>query len=199
MPALHATLGGLKKLDEAIKHAELRTRAAARTAVDETSLTLQKAIRADVDRIFSGGTVRLRRGKGRRVSGAVRRKLFDNRSRGTAALVFSKFGRREGGRFVDYLGPYITGKDIRPRRGRYLVIPLQRGKRNRDPKAFRNLHTISVAGRLYLVRSTRTRTTFMFLLIPRVRITRRLRAARIARREARAMAGRARRAFRFRG
>ncbi len=197
MPALRATLVGLRTLDDAIKRAELRTRAAARAAVDETSLRVQKAIRADVDRIFSGGTVRLRRGKGRRVSGAVRRKLFDNRARGTAALVFSKFGRREGGEFVDYLGPYITGRDIRPRRGRYLAIPLQRGKRNRDPKTFKNLHTIAIGGRLFLVRSTRTRTTFMFLLIPRVRITRRLRAKKIALREARLMAGRAQRAFRF--
>jgi len=199
MAAVKATLVGLKKLDDAIKRAELRTRAATRAAVDETSLKMQKAIRADVDRIFSGGTVQLRRGKGRRVSDAVRRKLFDNRARGTAALVFSKFGRRENGQFVDYLGPYITGRDIRPRRGRYLVIPLQRGKRNRDPKNMKNLHAVAIGGRLFLVRSTRTRTTFMFLLIPRVRITRRLRAARIARREARAMAGRAQRAFRFRG
>ncbi len=197
MSAIKATLVGLKKLDDAVRRAELRTRAAARTAVDETSLKVQKAIRADVDRIFSGGTVRLRRGKGRRVSGAVRRKLFDNRARGTAALVFSKFSRRENGRFVDYLGPYITGKDIRPKRGRYLAVPLQRGKRNSDPKTFKNLHTISVAGRLYLVRSTRTRTTFMFLLLPRVRITRRLRVARIARQGARAMVGRTKRAFRF--
>jgi len=197
MPAVKATLVGLKKLDEAIKRAELRTRTAARTTVDETSRRTQLAIRKDVNRIFSGGTVRLRRGKGRRVGNAVRRKLFDNRARGTAALVFSKFGRREGGEFVDYLGPYITGRDIRPRRGRYLAIPLQRGKRNRDPKNFKSLHTVSVAGRLYLVRSTRTRTTFMFLLIPRVRITRRLRAKKIALREARLMAGRAQRAFRF--
>jgi len=197
LSAIKATLVGLRTLDDAIKRAELRTRAAARAAVGETSLRVQKAIRADVDRIFSGGTIRQRRGKGRRVSGAVRRKLFDNRARGTAVLVFSKFGRRENGRFVDYLGPYITGRDIRPRRGRYLAVPLQRGKRNRDPRNIKNLHAVAIGGRLYLVRSTRTRTTFMFLLLPRVKITRRLRAARIARREARAMVGRTRRAFRF--
>ena len=65
MPAIKATLVGLKKLDEAIKRAELRTRAAARTAVDETSRRTQLAIRKDVNRIFSGGTIRQRRGKGR--------------------------------------------------------------------------------------------------------------------------------------
>ena len=196
MPALKATLTGLRNLDRALKRADLRTRAAARTSVAETSLRVQKAIRADVDRIFSGGTIRLRRGKGRRVSGAIRRALFDNRERGTAALVFSKFGRRECGVFVDFLGPYLTGRDIRPRRGRYLAVPLQPGRRNRDPRAFRNLRPVAVAGRLYLVRSTRTRTTFMFLLLPRVRVTRRLKAARTARREARAIGGYAKRMFR---
>ncbi len=197
MPAIKATLVGIKKLDEAIRKAELRTRAAARMSVDQVSRRTQLAIRKDVDRIFSGGTIRQRRGKGRRVGNSVRRKLFDNRARGTAALVFSKFGRRQGGEFVDYLGPYITGRDIRPKRARFLAVPLQRGKKNRDPKNLANLHTVSVAGRLYLVRSTRTRTTFMFLLLRRVKITRRLRAKKIALREARQMAERTRRAFRF--
>ena len=197
MPVLKATLVGLKKLDDALKKAELRTRAAARTSVDQVSRRTQLAIRKDVDRIFSGGTIRQRRGKGRRVGNSVRRKLFDNRERGTAALVFSKFGRREGGEFVDYLGPYITGRDIRPKRARFLTVPLQRGKKNRDPKKFSNLHTVSIGGRLFLVRSTRTRTTFMFLLLPRVKITKRLRARKIALREAGQMVGRTKRAFRF--
>ncbi len=197
MAAIEATLSGLKKLADALKKAELRTRAAGRTSVDKTTRRVQLAIRADVDRIFSGGTVRQRRGKGQRIGNLVRRKLFDNKSRGTAALIYSKFGRRRGGQFVDYLGPYITGRDIRPRRARFLTVPLQRGKKNRDPKNFSDLHAVSIAGRLYLVRSTRTRTTFMFLLLPRVKITKRLRARRIALREMRAMPERARRAFRF--
>ncbi len=197
MPAIKATLSGLKKLDDALKKAELRTRAAGRISVDKTTRRVQLALRADVNRIFSGGTIRQRRGKGRRVGNSVRRKLFDNKSRGTAALIFSKFGRRQGGQFVDFLGPYITGRDIRPRRARFLTVPLQRGKKNRDPKNFGDLHTISIAGRLYLVRSTRTRTTFMFLLLPRVKITKRLRAVKIARREAAQMGERTKRAFRF--
>lgn len=197
MAAIKATLTGLKRLDEALRRAELRTRAAVRAAVDQVSRRTQLAIRKDVDSIFSGGTIRQRRGKGRRVGNAVRRKLYDNKSRGTAALVFSSFGRREGGEFVDYLGPYITGRDIRPKRARFLTIPLQRGKKNRDPGKFKNLHTVAIGGRLFLVRSTRTRTTFMFLLLPRIKITKRLRARKIALREAREMAGRTKRAFRF--
>jgi len=188
MPAIKATLIGLKTLDEALRKAELRTRAAARTSVDKTARKVQLDIRAVVGSIFT---------KNRKASNAVRRKLFDNKSRGTAALVFSKFGRREGGAFVDYLGPYLTGRDIRPKRGRFLVVPLQRGRRNRDPGKVKNLHAVKIAGKLYLVRRTRTRTTFMFLLIPRVRITKRLRAGMIARREAKRMAEEARNAFRF--
>jgi len=188
MPAIKATLTGLKALDKALKRAELRTLAATRESVDRTSRQIQLSLRADVGRIFT---------KNKRASNAVRRKLFDNKSRGTAALVFSKFGRKEGGQFVDFLGPYITGRDILPKRGRFLVIPLQRGKRNRDPKTFKNLRTVKIAGRLYLVRSTRSRTTFMFLLVPRVRITKRIRAAAIARRKARRMGDEAISAFRF--
>lgn len=196
MTAIKASLVGLKKLDEALRRLELQGRRAARSSVDETSRRIQQALRADVDRIFSGGTVRARRGRGRSVAKAVRRKVYDNGPRGTAALVYSKFGRREGGEFVDYLGPYLTGRDIRPNRARHLAVPLQRGKKNRDPRNFDDLRAVTIGNRLFLVRVTRTRTTFMFLLLPRVRITKRLRAARIARREAQAMAGRARRGYR---
>jgi len=88
MPAIKATLTGLKALDKALKRAELRTLAATRESVDRTSRQIQLSLRADVGRIFT---------KNKRASNAVRRKLFDNKSRGTAALVFSSFGRREGG------------------------------------------------------------------------------------------------------
>ena len=35
--------------------------------------------------------------------------------------MFTKFGRSENGQFGNCLGPYITGKDIRPHPGRYFV------------------------------------------------------------------------------
>lgn len=195
--AIKATLTGLKRLDKALTRAEAASRAAARGAVNAVSRRTQLAIRKDVDRIFSGGTVRARRGQARRVSNAVRRKLFDNKDAGSAALIFSKFGRRRGGEFVDFLGPYITGRDIVPRRSRFFTVPLQPGRKNRRPQNFKDLTTVSVGGRLFLIRSTRTRTTFMFLLLPRVKIRKRLRAARIFRAEARKLGAETRRGFRF--
>ena len=50
MPAIKATLVGLKRLDEALKKAELRTRAAARVSVDQVSRRTQLAIRKDAQR-----------------------------------------------------------------------------------------------------------------------------------------------------
>lgn len=191
-----AALAGLRRLHRANVREERAMRRATRQGVDETSRAIQRAVRRDVDRIFSGSSQQLSRRKTpRRVSGAIRRKLFDNGDRGTAALIYSKFGRRARGRFIDYLGPYITGRDIRPRRGRFMAIPLQRGRKSRRPENFDDLRPVVIAGRLYLVRTTRTRTRFMFLLIPRVRISKRLRARRIAIREAKRMGVRVRQAF----
>lgn len=198
MAAITATLRGLKRLDRALKRAETQTLAAAKAAVNRVSLDVQRAIRRDIDRVFSGSsTFRKRRGKGRKVSNALRRKLFDNKSRGSAALIFSKFGRRREGEFVDFFGARITGRDITPRRSRFLTIPLQPGKRNRDPGKFKNLTTVSSGGRLFLIRSTRTRTTFMFLLIPRAKIRKRLRPSRIFRAQARKLGPETKRGFRF--
>lgn len=130
---------------------------------------VQIAIRRDVSRIFK---------KNRRAANAVRSVVYDNgRGRGAAGLIFSKFGKKSGGQFVDFLGPYLTGRAIVPRNAKNLAVPLQKGKRNRDPSRFKagELQQISVAGQLYLIKQTRTRTTFMFLLIPKVTIRRRIR------------------------
>lgn len=198
MAAITATLRGLKRLDRALERAETQTLSAAKAAVNRVSLDVQRAIRRDIDRVFSGSSsFRKRRGKGRKVSKALRRKLFDNKSRGSAALIFSKFGRRREGEFVDFFGPYITGRDITPRRSRFLAIPLQPGRRNRDPGKFKNLETVTVDGDLFLIRSTRTRTTFMFLLIRRAKIRKRLRPARIFRAQARKLGPETKRGFRF--
>lgn len=191
-----AAFEGLGRLKKAIAQAERRTRQAARTAVSDTSRKTQLAIRRDVNAIFSGGSFRTKRSKGRRIGNAVRRKMFDNRERGSAALIYSKFGRKAGGHFVDYLAPYLAGQPIRPRRSRFLAIPLLPGKKNRTPANFPNLVPVQTGGRLFLVRHTRTRSTFMFLLVPRIQIRKRLRAGLRARQEFAKIDDRARRAFR---
>jgi len=186
---------GVRRFKAAIDRAHKRTLRAANKGVSESSAALQKEIRREVDRIFSGASGFRRRKKSRRVSGAIRRKVYDNKERGSAALIFNKFGRREHGRFIDYLGPYLTGRDITPRRGRAMAIPLQPGKKNRDPKNFPNLVAIKIAGRIYLVRHTRTRSLFMFMLLPRVRVRHRLRVRQTIKAEARRLGIRVRRNF----
>jgi hypothetical protein len=164
----------LARLHESLKKLEEGKRRRAHGAVGRASRRVQLAVRADVNRIF----------KGRRVGNAVRRLVFDNKEHGSAAIVFSKFGRRVGGEFVDYLAPYLTGKDIRPKRGRYLAIPLQRGRRNRDPRQVKGkLRPVRIGSRLFLVKTTRAKTLFMFLLLPRVKIRKRLRTRSIVKAE----------------
>jgi len=183
-----ARLVGLDKLRKGLERAERASRMSVRKSVDESSRAIQLEVRRDVGRIFR---------KNRRAQNAVRRQLFDNKEDGTAALIFSKFGRAADGRFADFLGPHITGRDITPRRKRFLTVPLQPGRRNRDPSKFPNLKAIRIAGTLFLVRSTRRATIFMFVLVRRIAITKRIRAERAVRRELRQIGDRTRRAFRF--
>lgn len=164
-----------------------RSRGAAAKAVSETTRRVQLGIRREVNAIFS---------KNQRAGNAVRSVVYDNAgndfsSRGVDArgIIYSKFGRRSGGAlsamtgggFIDYLGPYLTGRDILPRQGKYLAIPLQPGKRNRRPQPEMKLEPVTTGGRLYLVKKTRSRTLFMFLLVRKSRIRQRLRLAPILR------------------
>jgi hypothetical protein len=195
--AIKSEIRGLRDLDRAFKRLDKNSRQAAKAGVSSSSRRVQLKIRREVNRLFSGSGLKSRRGKGRKIGNAVRRLVFDNGRDGSAALIFSKFGRREGGRFVDYLGPYLTGQDIKPKRAKFLAIPLQPGKRNKDPAKFKDLDAIEINGRLFLVRHTRSRSLFMFMLIPRIKVRRRLRPARIARRELRRMPEAVRREFKF--
>ena len=185
---IRTTLTGLNKLKEGLARAERASLMSVRKSVDESSRAIQLEIRRDVGRIF---------GKNRKAQNAVRRQLFDNKDAGTAALIFSKFGRGSDGRFADFLGPYITGRDITPRRRRFLAVPLQKGRRNRDPSKFPNLRAVKIGTQLFLIRKGRRATVFMFVLVKRIKITKRIRAERAVKRELRQIDDRARRAFRF--
>lgn len=154
-------------------NAERRLHGAARKAVSATTRRLQLGLRAEVQTIFT---------RNQRAANAIRSVVYDN-SQGfgnhnradAAGIIFSKFGRREGGRFVDFLAPYLTGRNILPRRGKFLAVPLRPGKRNRVPRPEMKLRPVKTRRGLFLVKQTRTRTLFMFLLIPFARIRRRLR------------------------
>lgn len=172
-----------------LDNASRRAHGALAKAVGETTRTVQQQIRNEVNSVF-GPTKR-----GSPIGNAIRSVVYDNlrnmqrgATRGrpyivpsskhtddVAGIIFSKFGRREGAGFVDYLAPYLTGRAILPQRGRYLAIPLQEGKRNRRPTASMNLQPVKLGSRLFLVKRTRRKTTFMFLLVEKVQVRRRLR------------------------
>lgn len=116
----------------------------------------------------------------RKPSNAIRSKIYNDGPGRTRGLVYSKFGRREGGRFVDYLLPHIRGADIRPRNGSFLVLPVKGqsrrmdrirrdlGRLGEDPK----LALIPISGGRYVfVRKTsRNRTVLLAWLVRGVRI-----------------------------
>jgi len=144
---------------------------------------LKTAARAEIVRGFGGGP------RVRRAANAVRDKLFEG---GAVGLVYSKFGRREGGAFVDYLAPHVTGAEIRPVAARRLFIPLQKGRRARSFRAAvalqKNLRFIRLdRNRTLIVRQTRTRSTPIALLVRRVRIKAKLNFDKLIEREAAAM------------
>lgn len=161
-----ASVEGVARLSQRMKARAEAAQKATKQGVTDATTKVQARVRSDVGSIF---------GRNRKAQNAIRKAVYDNRRRGAAGLVYSKFGRGRGSSFVDYLGPYLTGAAILPRHARYLAVPLQPGKRNRDPRKVANLRPVRIGGRLFLVRSTRSRTTFYFVLVPRIAITRRLR------------------------
>jgi len=167
--ALRGELDGYMRADAA---AVLRgTRQAVVAQTEET----KRAARALVAAAFTGGG----RG-GSRVANAIRSRVYDNAPGDVAGLVYSKFGRREGGTFQDYLLPHIEGGQLRPRDAKFMAIPFNRRRRpmeqalaalDTDPK----LALVPLpGGRFMLVRRTRTRTTLLGLLVRRVTMKRRL-------------------------
>ena len=142
--------------------------------VDQTSRSLQLAGRDRVNRAFG----RSGRRRGRRVGNAIRRRVFDDGRFKSAAIVFSRFGRKEGGVFVDYLVPHTRGATIRAKGGRWLFLSRERGRSRRRRLVVRfakNLAFINIKpGVALLVRKTRTRSTILGVLFRKVRIRKKL-------------------------
>lgn len=142
--------------------------------VDQTSRSLQLSARDQVNRAFGRGG----RGRRRRVGNAIRRRRFDDGRFQKAAIVYSRFGRKEGGTFVDYLVPHTRGATIRAKSGRWLFLSRERGRSRRRRLVVRfakNLAFVNVKpGVALLVRRTRTRSTILGVLFRKVRIKKKL-------------------------
>ena len=94
-----------------------RAEAAAAIGVAAATRKRQVAVRAIVGRGFKGGRI---------VANAIRSKLYHDAGRGATGLIYATFGSRKTGRpgFVDFVLPRLLGQDVRPAKGRYLIVPL---------------------------------------------------------------------------
>ncbi len=100
-------------------------------AVAKQTLETKLSVRSIINAAFTGSAVVGRSGN-RRVANAIRGKLFEDEgdARGSpVGVVYSRFGRKQGGKFLDYLLPHALGATISPTNARRLYIPLQPGLR----------------------------------------------------------------------
>jgi len=175
------------RLDEFMERKFRGVQTGIKTGVADTAKALQLGWRGAINQRFSGsGRVR---GGNRRMANAIRMRVYENDNAGAGAIVYSKFGRKDAsGKFVDYLLPHVTGATIRPKNGRWIYIPLQKGRRAKTTR-FSEQNTKNLAfiplsgGRALLVRKTRTRSTPIALLLRFIRIPKGLNFEAIVRRE----------------
>lgn len=128
---------------------------------------LKRSHRAVVNARLGGG-----RGRGK-VGNSVRSKMLEP----SVGLVYSKFGRRQGGEFIDYLLPHVIGATIKPKQSEWLYISLEKGRKARRDKRRsvrleKGLRFVPTKhpGRILLVKETRTKTTPIALLVRKVTI-----------------------------
>lgn len=172
MTSMHLKAAHRGKLKQFMADEAVRIHAAGKAAVSKTTTGAKEEIRS---RVRSGfGT----RGS-RRLANTVRNKNYPDDE---AGIVYSKFGGKdEAGNFVDYFVPFLTGATLRPRRSKFLYIPISGSQRvRRGPRQNvadkKNLAFIPAkhGGRIYIVRKTPTRSTIIAILVPRVRMKQRL-------------------------
>lgn len=98
-------------VDRAVKTAVVRQ-------VDES----KQDTRGLIDRAFPPRSGAGRAGK--RIANAIRGKVYNDRPGKWAGIVFSRFGKKRGGRWQDFFAPHATGATITARAGRSLLLPI---------------------------------------------------------------------------
>ena len=108
---------------EQLRDDAIAVRGASVEAVVKTTETVKERIRDYIDAHFTGSEFH---GNGRRrVSNAsAQSRYYDEvQEKGQyAGLVYSKFGKRDAGGFVDFLLLHVRGGTLKPRRGSWLKI-----------------------------------------------------------------------------
>lgn len=163
---------------------------AQRTAVARATRIAQLRIRKVINDAFGGSERQGGRGNNTRVANTIRSKIYPGFRGGFVGVIWSRFGKKEAGQFIDYLIPFVEGATLRPR-GKYLRIQLAKsfagvrgsgGRRSaslgkqrvvyRDPSIF----TIKLKGGAILVLEKRKRAKPrpLELLVPKVRLPKKL-------------------------
>lgn len=147
-------------------------RAAYRAVVTESN-TVKATVRGWAREVFP---------KSRKAPGAVRSKVYGTTETGNVtAIVYSKFGIREDGVFKDFLAARVFGTTARPKKGRYMALPIpsddmsQRAARKRFERlsASGKLTVVDHGGEKFLIWFTRTRSVLVAMLVKSVTFPRR--------------------------
>jgi hypothetical protein len=147
----------------------------------------QIEVRRAVNLVFSGS--RSVKGGDARVANAVRTKHYDDENRGSAGLIYSRFGRKRAGGFADFIAARLFGALVRPLSKKWLLIPLQTGgiSRNAARAAVRRHEDVATRGgrkdlafvplkggrTILIVKRSKTRDIPVAILVKQVRYPRR--------------------------
>ena len=199
--SITTTLTGIGKFKKVMAAERERWRRAVLKGVKAQTRATQLETRRHVVRAFN-----------RRIGNTVRSKVYDNkgRRRSASGLVYSKFGGRKGGQFIDYVAPRLFGAVVRPTGGKkFLKFPLT-GKGARRGSVLKQARLAREKGQLrfvpirggraaLLVKDTKSRSTPLFFLTRQVRYPRRTTRARLLMSAFQGLPREIRRAYRRKG
>jgi hypothetical protein len=112
------------RLDEALGRGVILIRESAGEAQVSSTDTIKQRMRKFIDGKFTGSE--MHGNNHRRVANASAQSVYFNVHRGEPALtslIYSKFGVGKGDTFVDYLMLHLRGGTLRPKTGKYMMIP----------------------------------------------------------------------------
>lgn len=194
--SIKATLAGVAKFRKIMKAESSAWERATLGGVKAQTRETQLGVRGQVNKAFHGS---------RRIGNTVRSKVWERKTRrqGAAGLIWSKFGRKKGGRFVDYIAPRLFGATVKPTGGRqFLMIPKQKGRNKRTvaqklaDKGKLTFIPIKGGRKAVLVKNTKSRSTIIALLVRKVVYPRRTTPAQLMAGAVRGLPGEITRAYR---
>lgn len=140
------------QLRDHMKAEDRALREADESVVRESTVDLKGAYRGEVRAGFD---------RGNRVANAVRDKYFRDRDGSLTGFVYSKFGKKKGGTFQDYLARHERGGEQESSRPGGWMFIAARGASRRVKQARRSLDMLGKDPKLALIRIGPNRTVFV--------------------------------------